>query len=445
MKKDRFNSKFREYTRILSPHESEREFIGKIYKSFNELLGVNNCIQIGSYPRHTAITPVHDLDILYVLGDWIENSHDPSVALQQLAVKIKRDYNNPTPYKAEVSLQTHSITVSYLQGIEELFSVDVVPAYVFSENEFGDDIYKVPEVVREKRGKSRLEYYQLSAAQHREIGWISSDPRGYIKIATNVDQSSAGEFRKVVKIVKKWRTNLEEADGDLKLKSFHLEQVIVGFFQNNLQLTIFDAIFTFFTELPDIVDRPNKIRDRASSDKFIDDYLSQFSERQKEKIRYARDGFLIKLENLKESDSVDSLMAINFYRRKPSEEFLFDFKKKILTDDSLRFKIDGFVKPLTGFSSGWLTETPQLQKGLTHSDKQRRIEFSIRANSTSAGEYRWKVRNSDACSQPRGEITLNQTKNNPESTEYIGDHYVECFAIIGDVSVARSRVNVKII
>ena len=66
MKKDKFNAKFREYARTLSPQQSERDFIGKIYQSFNDLLGVNNCIQIGSYPRFTAITPVHDLDILYV-------------------------------------------------------------------------------------------------------------------------------------------------------------------------------------------------------------------------------------------------------------------------------------------------------------------------------------------------------------------------------------------
>lgn len=446
MKKDKFNLKFREYARTLSPREGEREFIGKIYQSFNDLLGRNNCIQIGSYPRYTAITPVHDLDILYVIGEWSEKSHDPSVALQQLAAKIKRDYKNPTRNEVMVSLQTHSITVSYLQGGEEYFSVDIVPAYVFSRNEFGEDMYKVPEVVRERRGKNRIEYYQRSAAEHREIGWISSDPRGYITIAAIVDQLSGGEFRKTVKIIKKWKNNLEEADSGLKLKSFHLEQVIVKFFQNSQQLEIFDAVFKFFSELPNLIGKPNQIRDRANSDKFIDDYLSQFSEEQKEKIKCARDGFLIKLENLKESDSIESLLAINFYRRKPSEEFLFDFRKKMLTNDSLKFKIDGFVKPLAGFSSGWLTETPQLQKGLTRGNNQRKIEFSVRISDISATEeYRWKVRNSDNCSQQRGEITLNQTRNNPERTEYVGDHHVECFAIVGDVCVARSRVNVKII
>jgi len=446
MKKDKFNSKFREYACTLSPQQSERDFIGNIYQSFSNLLGANSCIQIGSYPRFTAITPVHDLDILYVLGDWNEDSHDPSTALQQLAAKIKRDYKNPTNYEVGVSLQTHSITVSYSQGGEEHFSVDIVPAYVFSKNEFSEDIYKVPEVVRERRGKNRMEYYQRSAVEHREMGWISSDPRGYIKVATEIDQSSAGEFRKTVKIIKKWRNNLEEAGGDLKLKSFHLEQIITRFFQNSQRLEIFDAVFEFFTELPEIVSKPNQIRDRADSNKFIDDYLVQFTEKQKEKIKYARDGFLIKLENLRESDPMEELVEIFFYQRKLQEEFLFDSGIRILTDSSLIFKIDGFVKSLPGYSAGWLTETPQLQKGLTRGpNKTRYIKFSIRKDNTSADEFRWRVKNSDSCEQPRGEITLNQTRNDPERTEYVGEHYVECFAVEGDVCTARSRVNVKII
>lgn len=446
MKKDKFNEKFREYARTLSPQPDERDLISKIYQSFKNLLGVNNCIQIGSYPRFTAITPVHDLDILYVLGNWDENSHDPSTALRELSAKIDEDYENPTDCEVEISLQTHSTTISYLKNGEEVFSVDIVPAYIFSTNEFNEDIYKVPEIIRERHGKNRIEYYERLSQEHKEMGWITSDPRGYIKIASEIDQLTNGEFRKTAKIIKKWKNNLIDADNNLKLKSFHLEQVITRFFQENQRLEIFDAIFKFFTDLPEIVNNPNQINDRANNSKFIDDYLEQFTEEQKEKIKYARNGFLIKLENLKESDSIEELLEIVFYQRKPNEEFLFDSGIKIFVDDVLKFKIDGFVKPLVGFSSGWLTQTPQLQKGLTRGlGKTRDIEFSIRSNNTSAEEYRWKVRNSDECEKPRGEITLNQTKNNPEKTEYIGDHYVECYAIKNGECVARSKIHVRII
>lgn len=447
MKKDKFNEKFREYARTLSPQADERDLISKIYKSFKNLLGDNNCVQIGSYPRFTAITPVHDLDILYILGNWDENSHDPSTALKELSAKIDEDYENPTDYEVEISLQTHSTTISYLKNGEEIFSVDIVPSYIFTKNEFNEDVYKTPEVIRERHGKNRIEYYKRLSQENEEMGWISSDPRGYIKIASEIDKLTSGEFRKTTKIIKKWRKNLEDADNSLKLKSFHLEQVITKSFQENQNLEIFDAIFNFFVELPETINNPNQISDRANSDKFIDDYLVDFTGEQKGKIKLARDGFLVKLENLQDSSSIDELLEIDFYQRKSLEEaFLFDYRIKTFIDGELKFKIDGFVKPLRGFSAGWLTQTPQLQRGLTRGQgNTREIEFSIRKNNTSASEYRWKVKNSDECEQPRGEITINQTKNKPEITKYIGNHYVECYAVKNGVCIARSKVPVKII
>ena len=448
MKKDKFNSKFREYARALSPKIDKQIFIGKIYQSFNDLFGINSCIQIGSYPRFTAITPVHDLDILYFLGNWNEDSYNPTTALQSLNILINEDYENPTDYKIKISMQTHSVTISYLDNDEEVFSVDVVPAYIFSKNEFNEDTYKVPEIIRKKHGINRIEYYKKLSQEHGEMGWIASDPRGYIKVASQTDKNSinSSEFRKTVKIIKAWKNNLVDKDQYLKLKSFHLEQVIIKFFQENQSIEIFDVIFKFFIKLPEIVNNPNQIKDRANNDKFIDDYLEQFTDEQKEKIKYARDGFLIKLEKFKDSDSIEKLLKINFYQRRSSEQFLFDSEIKIFTDPALKFKIDGFVKPLKKFSAGWLTKTPQLRKGLTCIQEMvRSIEFSIRENTTNANEYKWKVKNSDECPEPRGEITLNQTKNNPETTKYPSDSYVECYATTDNICIAKARVNVKII
>lgn len=445
MKKDKYNSKFREYARTLSPLQEERDLIGRIYQSFNDLLGINNCIQIGSYPRFTAITPIHDLDILYFLGNWNEKSHDPASALQNLSNQINKDYKNPTNYEIKISLQTHSVTVVYLDNSEEIFSVDIVPAYIFSRNEFNEDIYKVPEILGRRHGKARMDYYQALVQENRQMGWVSSDPRGYISVASDVDKSTNGEFRKTVKIVKVWKNNLEISDQNLKLKSFHLEQVITKYFQDNPNLEIFDAIYNFFIELPEIIGEPNQICDRANNDKYIDDYLENLDDGQKQKIKAARDGFLIKLEHFKETSSIEELFEINIYYRKPSEQFLFDFKIATFIDPDLRFKIDGFVKPLAGFSSGWITKTPQLQKGITcGQNSSRKIEFSIQEDNTMSDQHRWKVRNSDDCPEPRGEITISQTRNNPEATKYASDSYVECYAIKNGICVARQRLNVKI-
>ena len=250
----------------MSPQPRERAFIALVYQSFTELLGVKECIQIGSYPRYTAITPVHDLDILYVSGNWDGGNQDPSIVLHWLYCEIDRNYRNPTQYEIQISFQTHSITVAYLSYGEEVFSVDIVPAYAFSKNEFGEDVYMVPEILRKKHGKDRAEHYERIALEHREAEWIRSDPLGYIRIASKIDQTTNGEFRKTTKIIKKWKNNLADEDNNLKLKSFHLEQVITRYFQNENSLEIFDAIFKFFVELPEILEKPNQIEDRANND-----------------------------------------------------------------------------------------------------------------------------------------------------------------------------------
>jgi hypothetical protein len=413
-------------------------------------LGANNCIQIGSYRRFTAITPVHDLDILYIIGKWNINSHNPSTALQKLNIILNNNYENPTEFRIDISPQTHSITIAYTNGTDEVLSVDIVPAYIYSKNDFGDDTYKVPEVMRERHGFNRRAYYEKLVASKQEMQWITSDPQGYISIASRIDDLTKSEFRKATKIIKLWKNNLVDKDENLKLKSFHLEQVIVRFFNENQEYDIFDIIFRFFRELPEIISKPNQIPDRANNDRFIDDYLEKFTNEQIKKIKFARDGFLIKLENFKGSDTIEELFKIDFYERQPQERFLFDYGIKTFIESDLLLKIDGFVEPKKGFPHGWITETLPLRKGLTYgpmsdSEKTRKIKFSVTQNNTSASEYRWKVRNCDECEQPRGEITPNHTKNDPERTAYSGVHYVECYAIKNHICIARSKVEVKIV
>lgn len=430
MTKDKFNTKLREYARTLSPNTSERDLVSKIYKAFNDLFGINNCIQIGSYPRFTSVTPLHDLDLLYILGSWDENNHTPSVTLQNLFNQINQSYINPTSYTIKTYLQTHSVTVDFSKGSEVILSVDIVPAYSHGKNEFNQDTYKVPEVIKEKSHAKRKELYAKLQSEHRDMSWISSDPRGYIKVATDVGQNP--DFRKAVKFLKRWKYNLCDADDELKLKSFHIEQVVTHFFQANRSLDIFDAIFKFFHDLPEIVDTPNQITDRANSGKYIDDYLEKFTSEQKDKIKEARDGFLIKLESFEEADHVDSLVEIDFYQRKSlREEYLFDRGIPTLKNDVIT--INAWIQQ-NGSDARRLNAVGVIDNG-------HFIRFEVFMPIT-ADYYSWKVKNDDRCSEPRGEITRDHTQNNPEQTKYRGSHYVECYAIRNDICIASARQNV---
>lgn len=438
MNKTTFNAKLREFSKKLSPQLNEQNLVTQIYKSFNELLGINNCIQIGSYPRFTAITPLHDLDILYILGNWDEKNHTPYTLLKELFVKIDKNYVNPTNYKIEKSLQTHSVTVVFKdKNNNEIISIDIVPAYVFSKNEFKQDKYKVPEVIRKSHGEKRSNFYKKLQEEHQEMNWITSDPRGYIEIAERVNQAN-NDFRKTVKFIKAWKNSCKEKYKDFKLKSFHIEQVITSYFQKTNNLEIFDAIFNFFTELPNIIQLP-QIKDRANNDIYIDDYLKKLNPKQKEIIIQFRDSFLIKLENFDEDDSIEELLEVSPYCRGSNEEsFLFDQKIPTLTEKGGIFSIYGEAQERKGGFRKYILS----KIGLIPVD--RKIKFRINGTPPNVDLFKWKVKNDNMSPEPRGEITDNHTKYDPENTKYKGNHFVECYAILNSICVAKAKQNIKL-
>lgn len=435
MKRSEFVSKLRDYARTLSPTSEEQKLISGVYASFNDLLGVNNCIQIGSYPRFTAVTPIHDLDILYLVGPWDENSHTPHASLQNLQKNIRSRYVNPTSCEIYTSLQTHSVTVEFRSESEVVFSVDIVPAYSFGKNEFGQDTYKVPEVIKANSHAQRESYYSRLLSEKRVMSWINTDPRGYLKVATEVGQNP--DFRKAVKIIKTWKSRLRYADDSLKLKSFHLEQVLTRIFQENPNIDIFDAIFKFFYDLPNIILLSDQIADRADNNKYVDDYLDRFDEHQKEKIEWARNGFLINLERLTESDVLESSFDILFYEKSKNEEFMFDKGIATFLDPCYHdFKLSADITDKQGNVQRRLNP----QGGI---ESERYLIFN-KSMTIDGCHYMWKVKNDDECAEPRGEITLHRTKNVPEHTKFKGTHYVECYAILDRSCVAVARHYVMI-
>jgi adenylyl/guanylyl cyclase-like protein with sensor domain len=438
MKKQAVNNKLREcVNKSLSLSQENRSFVSKIYDSFKNVLN-NSCIQIGSYPRFTAIKPLHDLDILYLLGHWDEYLHDPSEQLEILHRRIKNEYENPTRLRLEISIQTHSVGVSFINGDFVVFSVDIVPAYSYSKNEFGQDMYMVPEIVRQKHGVQRVALYERLASEHQDVQWIASDPRGYIEVAKTLNSSNA-DFRRSVKFVKGWKNACKGKLEDFALKSFHIEQIVTKVFQDNPEFEIFDGVFRFFVTLPERINKPS-IPDRANKTKYIDSYLNDLSKEQKNAIIQARDYFLKSLEEISEDDTAESLLDINFYKRvSTSEQFLFDFNIPTLTEKQFSFTIIGEA-PERNDGSFRKMILDKIGKILIN----REVYFKTKGSVPNVDLFKWKVRNDDNSPQPRGEITDHTTKNDPEHTKYVGEHFVECYAILDNICVAKARQQVRL-
>ena len=438
MKKNEINSTLRRFVKDkLSPTQEDIKFVSNIYQSFNDLLGTQNCIQIGSYPRYTAIRPLHDLDILYIIGNWESLKTIPENLLSNLARKFKQEYINPTDYEIEISVQTHSISFKYIDRGNEVFAVDLVPSIINSKNEFGLDTYYVPEIIKYQRGKNRAEYYQRIKEKNDHINWIKSDPRGYIEVASRLNSKNS-DFRKSVKFIKGWKNHCKDRNENFKLKSFHIEQLITIDYLSNSNFEIFDSVFAFFACLKENIKTP-KIKDRADNIRYIDEYLNQLTEYEINLINKAVDAILIAFENISSDTNMEDIIKSGFYTRiKETEKFLFDLKIPTLIDENLIFEVDGFIEKYDGFRK----YNASLKKSIGIVDTKNHINFKVVNNSTHSDLVKWKIQNDKTSEQPRGEITDYRTQNNPENTAYIGKHYAECYAIKNNICIAKDRVNV---
>jgi hypothetical protein len=291
----------------LTPTQDERSMVSAVYASVCTVLGRDKCYQIGSYPRYTAIRPPHDLDVLYSADKWPGAEPDAGSVVAGLKAILER-LEPPTGLSFTVALQTHSVTVSFKRDGEEIFAVDVVPAWTTGlKNEFGDDIYRVPEILlRGHRG--RLKTYRRLAESGGHIEYILSDPKGYISVAAGVNALNP-DFRKSVKFPKKWKWFAKQINDEFKLKSFHIEQIITLYFRENPNLDIFEAIIRFFEELPQWISHA-QIRDRADSSRYIDAYINDLTSEERTAILVARDKFLKRLNAFDGSQDVEILFEI---------------------------------------------------------------------------------------------------------------------------------------
>lgn len=281
--------------------------VSAVYAAVCSVLGRDRCYQIGSYPRYTAIRPPHDLDVLYSADRWPGAEPDTGSAINALKGLLE-NIEAPPGLEFTVVVQTHSVSVSFRRNGVEVFAVDVVPAWTTGlKNEFGDDIYRVPEIIlRGHRGRLRM--YQRLAERGGHIDYILSDPKGYISVAARANEVNE-DFRKSVKLTKKWKWFAKQASKEFKLKSFHIEQIVTSYFREDARLDILGAVTRFFDELHEWIDCA-QIPDRADSTRYIDTYVDELTAEQRGIILEARDRFVERLKAFDGNQDAEVLFEI---------------------------------------------------------------------------------------------------------------------------------------
>jgi hypothetical protein len=302
----------------LSPKSEERESISERYNNLSKILkGVN--FQSGSYARFTAITPVNDLDVIWALDpaalknppqfERVQKTIDPieldiSSLLYDLADRLREELKN-IGQAPRIKPQTHSVGIFYGKTDDD-FSIDIVPALPSGDkNEHNDDIYLVPEIARLSKYHRPDRYRDI----RNPIKWLLSDPKGYIKDATELNNKN-DLFRKTAKLVKTWKYSCKQKNGDFPLKSFHLELIVTELYKNNMSLGCFEGICNFFDQIDYYLDSPH-FPDRADASRFVDDYLNNIGQDEwtfvKEKITNART-IIAKIKNVTGQDEIGPLL-----------------------------------------------------------------------------------------------------------------------------------------
>lgn len=270
----------------LSPKPAERDMVSSEYETLCGFVG-GTCLQSGSYARFTSTTPVNDLDVIWQIPDEfldtkvirksateVDPNHlDPSQILLKLAKDLESSYKR-IGRQVRIKAQSHSVGI-YFGKTDDEFSIDLVPAIpTGKKNSYGDDVYWVPQIAELSKRK-RIQKYSAKES----IDWIKSDPLGYITDARELNERNE-DFRRAAKFIRKWRRGCKDKV-NFPLKSFHLELIVNDIFKQSPDINTINAVIQFLDELSAHLVAPSFV-DRAESTRFVDEYVSNLTLRERE-------------------------------------------------------------------------------------------------------------------------------------------------------------------
>jgi SMODS domain-containing protein len=221
---------FDEVLAELEPTPTQKEGVQRSHNHLRDLLQggqigkrIVDHYLTGSYARDTAIHPLDDVDIIFVIdpGHWekpLLASHPPPAAVLETFERAIR-YRYPD---SSLRTQYRSIRLSLFR-----VDIDVVPAIADPRD---PELIKVPDTGAGK--------------------WIPSAPKKHTQLATAVNKQRKGLFKPLVKLLKGWNSNLPEQPA--QMKSFAVETMAVRLFSARDFSTLEEGAFLFWDLLAKI-------------------------------------------------------------------------------------------------------------------------------------------------------------------------------------------------
>lgn len=198
----------REYLKKIEPTQTQKNGAQRSHNYLRDILctgqfanRIKTSYLSGSYARDTAIAPLDDVDIIFVINPqaWqlglLSLYPMPRTVLESFARAVR--YRYPA---SSIRMQRRSICLQLYH-----LDIDVVPAI---EADATRQTILVPDA---------------------ETGnWIKSSPKSHSDIATAINQQRNENFKPLVKLLKRWNANLPST---ANFKSFTIETMAARLFQ----------------------------------------------------------------------------------------------------------------------------------------------------------------------------------------------------------------------
>lgn len=409
------NLKVKNYEEIARRRDEIAKVLNKKYRGLDS--SKNNQLMVGSYGRHTAINGISDLDMLYILPSSLRNKYrspeGPAKVLDQTRNAILERYPN-----TEAKVRQLVVVVQF-----ENFKFEVQP--VFPD----EDDFLFPDT------KLKL--------------WRKTKPKKEIEAVKNTEEKTSGKYRKLCRLVRAWKNKHKVNINGLLIDTLafnFLKQYEPAYEKNNPGHMLRD----FFLWLS-LEPRQSYYMALGSNQKV---HVKQHFQK-KAQIAYELSEKAIAAESetsctkkwrsllgkpvsLNEDEEREDQAELIF-----SEQFIED-----LYPQNIRYTldIDCTVTDAEGAHS-WLSTLLRKSRRLP---RERNLLFEVTyCDVPEPYEIKWKVLNqgeeAKARNMIRGEILDDGgQKKREESTDFNGDHYVECYAIKGNRLVARAHIAVPI-
>lgn len=396
-------------------------------KYYGEGSSEEHVLVVGSVGRGTAVSGTSDLDMLYVLPHDVYKRFDAyesngqSSLLQEIKETLKERYP-----RTDIKGDGQAVVVSFTN---RPYTIDLVPAFAQDDGSF-----KYPDT-------------------HEGGSWKKTDPISEQEACSELFEGTGGDALKLCNALRVWKNNI-----GLHFKGLLVDTLVAKYFDSsNLPDDCYGLMAGLFYFLSN-EDREKSYWYALGSNQLIfNDDGGAFVPKAKKAAETLSDALTSEdRENaLKDvfgkvfsscivdpSDSSGERAWAKKYGYRPSEQFIED---KFRVDISYSMSIDCEVTQ-DGFRPCFLGDMLKNHFPLL---RRKKLRFFVSSSSLPTGcDYYWKVRNCGEVAYSRqcvrGGIAKGGSDWN-ERTDFVGPHFVECYAVKDGVCVARSRIDVPIV